>query len=109
MNLGRVIHAAGVDERTIRIEDPALEMLEGIDAYSHLIIIARTDTATGSRACLARFGPRPSGLSVHVVELIGRDDELFKVSAAHLPLGAEVLDILPYEPASDAFPLAVVP
>jgi tRNA (Thr-GGU) A37 N-methylase len=91
----------------IEVEDDRLCSLDGLDRYSHAILVYRVPVDPD--APLSRTGPRPTGLNVAVVELLSHEDELWKVRGLSVDVGTEIADILPYDPTTDAVPLAVKP
>jgi tRNA-Thr(GGU) m(6)t(6)A37 methyltransferase TsaA len=110
----------------IALRDDLTPMLEGIDGYTHLIVIFAFDKVPES-ATRARLRPgsdrrvpelgvlatrsqlRPSPVGVSVVRLLRRRRNLLRVQGLDAIDGTPVLDIKPYYPNHDAVPDAGVP
>lgn len=98
--------------------------LEGIEAYSHLIVVTYLDVAADApdkpeRLTLASgnaFGVfatrsqlRPNHLGVSVVELLGQEGSVLRVRGLDAIDGTPVLDIKPYLTEYDSVPGARTP
>jgi len=98
--------------------------LEGIEAYSHLIVVTYLDIAADApekpdQLTLAsgntygifatRSQLRPNHLGVSVVELLSRDATTLRVRALDAVDGTPVLDVKPYLPEYDSVPGARIP
>lgn len=106
--------------------------LEGIDGFSHLIIIAWLHRAVPwhrkvlrvKPRLLARFGvplkelplvgvfatdspDRPNPIAIDIVEFLGRDGRLLKVRGLDLFNGTPVLDLRPLDPDSIPDPSSI--
>jgi tRNA-Thr(GGU) m(6)t(6)A37 methyltransferase TsaA len=100
-------------------------MLEGIDGYSHLIVVfafhrvpdgerrervASRDPRIPEQGVLAtRSQLRPNPVGVAVVPLLKRRKNILRVEGLDAIDGTPVLDIKPYYPNYDAVPAAGVP
>ena len=98
--------------------------LEGIEGYSHLIVVTYLDVAAGApekpaQLTLAsgnsygifatRSQLRPNHLGVSAVELVGRDSTVLRVRGLDAIDGTPVLDVKPYLLEYDAHPEATTP
>jgi len=98
--------------------------LDGIEAYSHLIVVTYLDVAEGApekpeRLTLesgntfgilaTRSQLRPNHLGVSVVELLGHNGPALRVRVLDAIDGTPVLDVKPYLPQYDAIPDARLP
>ena len=98
--------------------------LDGIEAYSHLIVVTYLDVAEGApekpeRLTLesgntfgilaTRSQLRPNHLGVSVVELLGHNGPALRVRGLDAIDGTPVLDVKPYLPQYDAIPDARLP
>ena len=101
-----------------------LARLDGIEAYSHVLVVTYLDVAEGApekpeTLTLAsgrsygifatRSQLRPNHLGVSVVELLARDGGTLSVRGLDAIDGTPVLDIKPYLPEYDAVPGARIP
>ncbi len=110
----------------IIIRDDLVEMLDGIDGYSHLIVLFAFDRVPASelRARLrighdaripeqgvlaTRSQLRPSATGISVVKLLRRRANILRVEGLDAIDGTPVLDVKPYFPNYDAVPDAAVP
>ena len=110
----------------IIIRDDLVEMLDGIDGYSHLIVLFALDRVPESELrARVRIGAdaripeqgvlatrsqlRPSPVGISVVKLLRRRHNILRVEALDAIDGTPVLDIKPYFPNYDAVPDAGVP
>lgn len=100
-------------------------MLEGIDGYSHLIVVfafhrvpegerrervSSRDARIPEQGVLAtRSQLRPNAVGVAVVPLLKRRKNILRVEGLDAIDGTPVLDIKPYYPNYDAVPGARVP
>lgn len=102
--------------------DDLLEALDGIETYSHIIVVfafhrvpedvrttgklhPRGDANVPERGVLAtRSQRRPSGLGVAVVPLLRRRHNILRVQGLDAIDGTPVLDIKPYLPRYDSVP-----
>ncbi len=111
-------------ESTLDLLPEHAARLEGIDGYSHVIVVTYLDIAANApqkpeQLTLAsgntygifatRSQLRPNHLGVSVVELLSQDGTTLKVRGLDAVNGTPVLDIKPYLPAYDARPDARVP
>lgn len=98
--------------------------LEGIEGYSHIIVVTWLDVAAlapekpeqltlasgNSYGILAtRSQLRPNHLGVSVALLLGREGGILRVRGLDAIDGTPVLDIKPYLPEYDAIPGATTP
>ena len=101
-----------------------LARLDGIEAYSHVLVVTYLDVAEGApekpeSLTLAsgrsygifatRSQLRPNHLGVSAVELLARDGATLSVRGLDAIDGTPVLDIKPYLPEYDAVPGARIP
>ena len=110
----------------ILIREDLAEALDGIEAYSHVIVIfafdkvpeaeqrsrvrPRGDARIPEQGVLAtRSQARPSPVGVSVVKLLRRRHNVLRVEALDAIDGTPVLDIKPYFPNYDAVPDATIP
>ncbi len=110
----------------IIIRDDLAPALEGIEAYSHVIVVfaldrvpegerrlrvvPRGDPRYPEQGVLAtRSQLRPSPLGVSVVPLLRRRRTVLRVQGLDAVNGTPVLDVKPYLPPYDAVPAARVP
>lgn len=97
---------------------------EGIEAYSHVIVVFYMDMAadapekpeTMTLASGNTYGVfatrsqlRPNHLGVSAVQLLGREGARLRVRGLDAIDGTAVLDVKPYLPAYDAHPGAMIP
>jgi len=120
------------DERgisKIRIFDEFREGLEGLDTFSHVIILYRFHLrATEERRIkglkvipmgragnpkvgvfASRSPSRPNYIGLCVVELAKLEGNILSVKGLDAFEGSQIIDIKPYLPQIDAFPEAAVP
>ena len=110
----------------IIVRDDLVEMLDGIDGYTHLIVLFAFDRVPESEllprvrighdgripeqgVLATRSQLRPSGVGISVVKLLRRRANILRVEALDAIDGTPVLDIKPYFPNYDAVPDAGVP
>ena len=110
----------------ILVREELSEALDGIEEYSHVIVIfsfdkvpeteqrsrvrPRGDTRIPEQGVLAtRSQVRPSPIGVSVVRLLRRRQNVLRVQSLDAIDGTPVLDIKPYFPNYDAYPDADVP
>ena len=110
----------------IIIREELTDALDGIDGYSHVIVIfafdkvpesdqrmrvrPRGDGRIPEQGVLAtRSQVRPSGLGMSVVKLLRRRNNILRVEALDAIDGTPVLDIKPYFPNYDSIPDAGIP
>ncbi len=111
----------------IIIRDDLAPMLEGIEGYSHVIVVfafhrlpppepgrthvrPRGDESLPEQGILAtRSQLRPAPVGVTVAELMRRRRNILRVRGLDAIDGTPVLDIKPYYPGYDAVPAARVP
>jgi tRNA-Thr(GGU) m(6)t(6)A37 methyltransferase TsaA len=111
-------------ESRIELLPDHLRRLQGIEAYSHIIVITYLDLAEdapekpehltlasgNNYGILAtRSQLRPNHLGVSAVELLGHEGASLRVLGLDAIDGTPVLDIKPYLPEYDAFPDATIP
>lgn len=109
---------------TLEIDAPYRPGLEGLAAYSHVIVLcfldgARRDliqiTRPAANAPIGVFAlrspVRPNPISLSVVRLLAVDIAAGRVTTEALDLrdGTPIVDLKPYRPGIDAIPDAVVP
>lgn len=116
---------AGVRSDIIVRED-LVDALEGIDGYSHLIVLFAFDRVPESElrsrvrpggdgripeqgVLATRSQLRPSPIGASVVPLLKRRRNILRVESLDAIDGTPVLDIKPYFPNYDAVPSAGVP
>ena len=110
----------------ILVRDDLTDSLDGIEGYSHIIVVFAFDKVPESALrSRVRPGPdgrvpeqgvlatrsqlRPSPVGVSVVKLLKRRRNVLRVEALDAIDGTPVLDIKPYFPNYDAIPDAGVP
>ncbi|MEX2245746.1 MAG: tRNA (N6-threonylcarbamoyladenosine(37)-N6)-methyltransferase TrmO [Dehalococcoidia bacterium] len=108
------------------VRDDLAGALEGIDGYSHIIVVfafhrvpesaqlprvrPRSDPRVPEQGVLAtRSQLRPSALGVSIVRLLRRRRNILRVEGLDAIDGTPVLDIKPYFPNYDAVPDAAIP
>lgn len=111
-------------ESTIEVLPEHAPLLEGLDRYSHVIVVVYLDLAAGAparpqRLTLAssreygllatRSQLRPNHLGVSAVPLLGVEGTVVRVRGLDAIDGTPVLDIKPYLPEYDAIPDARIP
>jgi tRNA-Thr(GGU) m(6)t(6)A37 methyltransferase TsaA len=111
-------------ESTIVVAQEHAARIEGLDAFSHVIVVCYLDLAADApekpeRLTLAsgatygilatRSQLRPNHLGVSAVELLGAGAGELRVRGLDAIDGTAVLDIKPYLPDYDAHPAARVP
>ncbi len=105
--------------------DDLLDALEGIDSYSHIIVVfachrvpneAKTytfpsgDVALPQQGILAsRSQLRPNSIGVSVVQLLRRRKNIVRVLGLDAIDGTPIVDVKPYLPQYDSVPGATVP
>ena len=109
---------------SLEIEAPYRPGLQGLAAYSHLIVLgwlhqARRDliqitrpSDLGSKGVFALRSPvRPNPISLSVARIVSVDIATgrIEIDAIDLLDGTPIVDIKPYRPGIDAVPDAVVP
>jgi len=85
------------------------EGLDGLEAYSHIIVLFHFHRASGSKLTVvppgesrprgvfaSRSPHRPNPLGMSVLKLLGRDGRVLRVGGLDLVDGTPVLDIKPY-------------
>ena len=110
----------------ILLRDELTPMLDGIDGYSHIIVVFAFDSVPESEQ-RARIRPRsdpripeqgvlatrsqlrPSPLGVSVVRLLKHRNNILRVEGLDAIDGTPVLDVKPYFPNHDAVPDANIP
>ena len=119
------------DERgisKIRIFDDFREGLEGLDTFSHIIILYWLHLqATDERRRVLKVIPmgragnpkvgvfasrspsRPNSIGLCVAELVKLEGNILSVKGLDAFEGSQIIDIKPYLPRIDAFPEAAVP
>lgn len=112
----------------IAFREDLIEALDGIEGYSHVIVVfayhlvpeedrvtgplrPRDDErpAGGGGVLATRSQLRPSGIGVSVVPLVRRRKNLLRVMGLDAVNGTPVLDIKPYLPPHDSVPEARMP
>lgn len=111
----------------IIIDEKLVEALDGIEAFSHLVIIywihklpanARSPLKVhpkGNKSLplvgvfASRSPVRPNPLGMTVVKLIERQGNIIKVEGLDALNGTPVLDIKPYIPSQDSVTDALIP
>jgi tRNA-Thr(GGU) m(6)t(6)A37 methyltransferase TsaA len=114
-------------EAEIVIDDSLTEDLEGLEGFSHLIVIYRLHLATDKARMASRVHPRgekdlplvgrlatrspyrPNSLGQKVVRLVERQGNVLKVRGLDALDGTPVIDIKPYIPGYDSADDATVP
>lgn len=111
-------------ESTIDMLSEHTSRLEGIERYSHIIVVFYLDIAAGApekpeklaleggRTCgifATRSQLRPNHLGVSAVPLLSREGLVLRVRGLDAVDGTPVLDIKPYIPAYDAIEDARIP
>jgi tRNA-Thr(GGU) m(6)t(6)A37 methyltransferase TsaA len=114
------IHRADTEVSEIVIEEDLEDILEGIDEYSHLVVLYWAHAVPWERRSLMKVHPmgrkdlpevgifgtcspaRPNPVLTTVVRLIGRRGNLLTVTGLDAIDGSPVIDIKPY--VSDFYP-----
>jgi tRNA-Thr(GGU) m(6)t(6)A37 methyltransferase TsaA len=115
---GKVVSDLVLDERYA-------EGLDGIEDYSHVVVIFWMDKAGPPKSLkghvqsredlpvaglFARRGPsRPNPIGITAVSLLGREKNVLRVQGVDAMDGTPILDIKPYTPAFDNAENARVP
>ena len=112
----------------IRIFDAFREGLDGLDTYSHIIILywfhlrdteaersvltvvpRRHPEAPEVGVFSSRSPSRPNPIGLCVVELVKREEDILSVKGLDALDGSPIIDIKPYSPRADSVPSAVIP
>ena len=111
----------------IHVEEALAPGLEGLDQWSHAVILFFMHEATFDPATDLRRRPRglasmpetgifaqrakhrPNPIGVTAVEIVGVEGNVLRVRALDAVDGTPILDIKPYAPGFDSVPNAVVP
>jgi tRNA-Thr(GGU) m(6)t(6)A37 methyltransferase TsaA len=111
----------------IIIRDDLLNALDGIDGYSHIIVLFHIDRVPEGERTSGRIHPRgdpslpeqgvlatrsqlrPNAIGLAVVPLLRRRQNILRVRGLDAIDGTPVLDIKPYIPHYDSVPDAKVP
>jgi tRNA-Thr(GGU) m(6)t(6)A37 methyltransferase TsaA len=111
----------------IIIRDDLLDALDGIDAYSHLIVLFHIDRVPEAERTSGRIHPRgdqslplqgvlatrsqlrPNAIGMTVVPLLRRRKNILRVRGLDAIDGTPVLDIKPYISFYDSIPDATLP
>ena len=112
----------------IRIFDEFCEGLEGLDTFSHIIILywfhlrATEERRRGLKVIpmgragnpkvgvfASRSPSRPNSIGLCVAELAKLEGDILSVKGLDAFEGSQIIDIKPYIPRIDAFPEAAVP
>jgi tRNA-Thr(GGU) m(6)t(6)A37 methyltransferase TsaA len=111
----------------IIVREELIDALDGIDAYSHVIVLFWIDRVPEGERTLGRIHPRgdpqyplqgvlatrsqrrPNPIGLTVVPLLRRRRNVLRVRSLDAINGTPVLDIKPYIPFYDALPDAAVP
>ena len=101
----------------VELFDEYAEGLEGIDGFTHLILLYEFDRAapvTLKRMTFlgdeehgvfaTRHPARPNPIGLTVVRLLGREGNTLRVGMADVLDGTPLLDVKPYIPRFDAYP-----
>ena len=123
-----IVEVAGEEEARVRIFPEFCDALEGVDGFSHMIIlywfhlrdnekersvlqvVPRRHTKNvkvGVFACRSPSRPNPIGLCV--VKLTKVEDYILTVKGLDALEGSPIIDIKPYIPRADSIPDAQVP
>lgn len=111
-------------ETQIEIDKAYADGLDGIEDYSHVIIVYWMDKETechlkhhpqggedvpyvGIFAC--RCPQRPNRIAISTIELLSRNGNILKVKGLDIVDGTPILDIKPYTPQYDEVKNAKVP
>lgn len=112
---GIPIQAARSDaEGRVEIEPEYAEGLEGIEGFSHLILLYVFHQSPGPRLTVrpflddtphgvfaTRHPDRPNPIGLSVVKLIAREGNILRVSGVDMIDGSPLLDVKPYVPQFD--------
>lgn len=126
VRLGRMNGWEGVRSDLI-FRDDLLDALDGIETYSHVIVLFHIDRVPEEERTSGRIHPRgdpalpeqgvlatrsqrrPNPIGVAVVPLLRRRKNILRVRGLDAINGTPVLDIKPYIPRYDSVPDARVP
>lgn len=120
-----IVHGWGKVVSELVLDERYTDALDGIEDYSHLIIIFWLDKAGPIKSLkdnvqgrkdlpvagiFARRGPsRPNPVGVSAVALLGREKNVLRVQALDAIDGTPIIDIKPYTPAFDSIKNARIP
>ncbi|HUV01998.1 MAG TPA: tRNA (N6-threonylcarbamoyladenosine(37)-N6)-methyltransferase TrmO [Desulfobacteria bacterium] len=126
--IGVVEHAEEKGVARIRIFDEFRDGLEGLDTYSHVIVLywfhlrdteeernvlkvvpRRHPGAPEVGVFTSRSPSRPNPIGLCVTELVRLEGNMLSVKGLDAFDGTPILDIKPYNPRADSVPDAVVP
>lgn len=108
----------------LAFRDDLTDALDGIEAYSHIIVVFACHLVPDDERRDTRFRPadgpeqgvlatrsqlRPNGLATSVVPLLRRRGNVLRVRGLDAVDGTPVLDVKPYLPQYDSVPDATVP
>ncbi len=114
-------------ESEIIFREEVRPALEGLEGFSHVIVVTWLDRVTDAGRALLRIHPsgdasspevgvfatrtahRPNPIAVSIVPVQGMKDGMVRVRGLDVATGTAVLDIKPYVPFFDAFPEARIP
>ena len=118
----------GWERRLSRLEiaEKWAPALEGVEEFSHLIVLFHLDRNTGKPIALhvhpegrqdlpsvglfaTRTPLRPNPIALQVVELVSRQESVLSVRGLDALNGSPVLDIKPYLPRGDCITQARIP
>jgi tRNA-Thr(GGU) m(6)t(6)A37 methyltransferase TsaA len=120
-----ILHGWGKIVSDLVLDERYTEALDGIEDYSHLLIIFWLDKAGPIKylkdnvqgrkdlpvaGIFARRGPsRPNPVGVSAVALLSREKNVLRVQALDAIDGTPIIDIKPYTPAFDSIENARIP
>lgn len=106
--------AAGGAEGSIELDPDLVEGLEGLDGFSHLILVYHLDRVGDRRLTVTSFladvphgvfatrsPARPNPIGISTVRLLGIDGATIRIADVDMLDGTPLLDIKPYVPAMD--------
>lgn len=111
----------------IRVREDLSEALDGLEDYSHVIVITWMDQVSDEKRSIRKLHPkdrrdlplvgvfatrtqyRPNPIGLKAVRLLSRNDNVLRVEGLDAIDGTPVLDIKPYSPRQDLIPEAVGP
>ena len=120
-----ILHGWGKVESDLVFDEQYTDGLEGVEDYSHILVIFWMDQAAPLKSLkghvqgrqdlpvsgiFARRGPsRPNPIGITAVSVLGRERNVLRVKGLDAISGTPILDIKPYTPAFDMVANARIP